>query len=122
MPVNLEYYWAEDASRIPASGDDETLITKALGILQENGVHLLFLFLDSRPDKEKALAKRIKKGLVDFLSQGEINLLPVGKNYEDKPTLYHELRQLSKDKERVFFSQHLLEQLLTYARYYAKAL
>jgi len=104
------------------SGKIDNSVTKALGVLQENGVYACFLYL---------LAKEgdIGKVVVDEL----LNLLQ-GLGFKwDKPmkngqpdlsaeaVLKHITEKVTVDLERLLLAKETLEQMLIYARYGAKA-
>lgn len=89
----------------------ENLITKSLGVLQENGVYAYFLYLAYRkanPIKEQSLA---------LLCHNKIELINSidGKDHFDK------IRELTEDLDKLLFARQLLDQMLIYARYHAKA-
>lgn len=103
-----------DIASIP--GNDETLITKALGILQEDGVYAFFLYLASR---KKDPSNTIKDKVFNFLKQDEI----LGHIFDPgKDTLSAIRDDLSDKLDELLFAKELLERTLVYARYHAKAL
>lgn len=121
--INLDRLAAECAQRIiertkeeKASEVDNT-ITKALGVLQENGVYACFLYL---------LAKEKENGSV--VIDEMLNLLAgLGFGW-DKPAdaspekvLSHISSKVTVDLERLLLAKETLEQMLIYARYGAKA-
>jgi len=110
-----------DAGR--ASEDVDNLVTKALGVLQENGIYACGLYLCSRSrDKEKEIAAVVNQTMVDLLAR-----LPFGWGRPpslDPQTLLPYLSHTvaGDDKlERVLLAKETLEQMLVYARYGAKA-
>ncbi len=99
------------------------LITKALGVLQEQGLYALALFCAAASDKEHEGAKIIIKYLSNFFK--EHGLLA-----EDAPTSSPRCFATELAKEDGLLSKlddltlavFLTEKTLIYARYYAKAL
>jgi len=96
-------------------------IQKSLGVLQEDGVYAFFLYLDSEGafDKDKT-EKVISEHSWEILKEDNINL--VTKNF-DKEKVYKELQEnVLKELDKMFLAKNLLEKMLIYARYHAKAL
>ena len=107
-------------------GDVDNLVTKALGVLQENGVYACMLYLLSRTqDKEKRIAAVVSDEMLNLLA---------GLGFEgwEKPSipnpkrraeviLKHISGQVTKDLERLLLAKETLEQMMIYARYGAKA-
>jgi len=79
------------------ANDVENLATKALGVLQENGVYAAFLYLYSRSENEQHIAKPAEQ-VLKFLTDAICN-----------------------DLDRLLLVKQLWEQTLIYARYGAKA-
>ena len=112
-----------DAGRQPE--DVDNLVTKALGILQENGVYACGLYLLSRTqDKEQAIARVVSAQVVELLAA-----LPFGwgrpqkDTREDEALLAFLSNKVAGDAklERLLLAKETLEQMLIYARYGAKA-
>lgn len=95
----------------------ENLITKSLGVLQEDGVYAFFLFQRSRGEGEK-------KGAIKLIEQACALLRSVGikgfQESDDPLKTVHE--ELAHDLDQLLLAKRLLEQTLIYARYHAKAL
>lgn len=107
----LDMKCAEYGGKIGANVD-ETLITRALGVLQEDGVYAFFLWCASKAGgiKEKAFAFLQEDGILKHLFDGEIDQLKA-------------IREKLSDKlDELLFAKELLERTLVYARYHAKAL
>ncbi|NJR61015.1 MAG: hypothetical protein HC769_20605 [Cyanobacteria bacterium CRU_2_1] len=115
------------------SSDVENTVTKALGVLQEDGVYACFLYLlakEKPTDKEK---KENKKSTGEVLVKYMLYLLDSleigwGKLTSDKAEeiLSHLTQNDKEDNKRISLEQLLLtketlEQMLIYARYGAKA-
>lgn len=108
-------------------GDVDNVVTKALGVLQENGVYACTLYLLSRTqDKEQKIA--------DVVTDEMLNLLAgLGLQGWEKPTITDSRRKseivlkhitdnvTSDTLERLLLAKETLEQMLIYARYGAKA-
>lgn len=101
--------------RKPTKNEVENLITKTLGVLQENGVYGCILYLDSRTNKaEKAISSQIITRLIQITKDNIIS----GNN----DNIYDYLENdICSDLDRLILTKQLWEQTLTYARYGAKA-
>lgn len=128
-PMNLDRLAAKHAQAVIAntkdskSSDIENTVTKALGVLQEDGVYACFLYLLA---KEKDRGKKVIEQMLDLLEglgfgwnkpvkeDGTTNLLP-------EVVLKHINDHVTQDLERLLLSKETLEQMLIYARYGAKA-
>jgi len=98
-----------------AAGNDETFITKVLGVLEENGVYAFFLYLSSLKNDH---ASKTKKIAFDFLKQKEI----LGQILNSEKDPLNAIRGSFTDKlDELIFAKELLERTLVYARYHAKA-
>ncbi len=100
----------------------ENLITKSLGVLQENGIYAFFLYLAARGSSEADGAKQLGKHAAALLSEKKIALLPA--NAQDINAVLTELRRpdgLADNLDDLLLAKQLLEQALIYARYHAKA-
>jgi len=99
------------------ASDVDNTVTKALGVLQENGVYACFLYL---------LAKEKENG--DVVVEEMLNLLAGlgfgwGKPNDSgaEEVLRHISDKVTVDLERLLLAKETLEQMLIYARYGAKA-
>ncbi len=118
--LNLDYRCMESAQEISKIGDSnlESNLRKALGVLQEDGVYAMFLWLE---DKDKT--NRIRKKLTKLLNEEEIrkHLLNNSNNFpEDFTDFCEKLREVAQDIDRLLFMKKLLERTLTYALYHSK--
>jgi len=119
-PTNLDYVAAKTSQEIciEASKKDEleNLATKSLGILNEDGVYALFLYLLSKDESdEKLMCQKLISSLKEVKIEVQIS---------DKPD---ETLKLLKDAlltnlENLMLARQLFERTLTYVRYHAKAL
>lgn len=121
--INLDRLAAKCAQSIikrtkdKKASDVDNTVTKALGVLQENGVYACFLYL---------LAKEKENGSI--VIDEMLNLLAgLGFGW-DKPAdtspekvLGHISSKVTVDLERLLLAKETLEQMLVYARYGAKA-
>ncbi|MCB0039194.1 MAG: hypothetical protein KIT77_25960 [Caldilinea sp.] len=104
----------------------DNTVTKTLGVLQENGVYAAFLFLLSRTDTEKPRAEIVRGealqllGAMGFAWDGE--RAPAS---SEQVLSYVTSKVTAGDTpealERQMLAKEALEQMLTYARYGAKA-
>jgi hypothetical protein len=125
----------------------ENLITKSLGVLQEDGVYAFFLYLaaqaksidekngkkpkrgqgerDGKGGKDEKAAAALASKATDLLCDEQVTLLQL-------PTPNRKIREtleaicaedgLADRLDDLLLAKRLLEQALTYARYHAKAL
>ncbi len=94
----------------------EVLITKALGVLQEQGLYAFALFCESRPSGEKAGAKEIRTLSKELLKKLDL--------INDSDFL-DELRKddgLLTKLDDLMLAIQVLEKTLIYARFHAKAM
>jgi len=97
--------------------DADNTITKALGVLQENGVYACFLYLLAKEKENGPIVIQEMLNLLDELGFGW------GKPENDSPerVLEHIGEKVTVDLERLLLAKETLEQMLIYARYGAKA-
>jgi len=91
--------------------NDETLITKSLGVLQEDGVYAFFLWCASKAGgiKKEAFAFLQEDGILKHLFGEEIDQMKaIREKFDD-------------NLDELLFAKELLERTLVYARYHAKA-
>lgn len=114
---NLDAACAKLGAKLASSAnkDIENSITKSLGVLEEQGVYALFLYLHAR---EKQWGQTTSNELASFLRKnpGQQNAL-LGSNHD----LFEALQQLAGDLDKLLFARDLLHRTLVYARYHAKA-
>ena len=118
--LNLDQLAAQYAQKIVNDGQSglENLITKTLGVLQEQGVYACLLFLFSRTGNEKNLAAKIRPHLYNLLKE-----LPAfkEKGINDQKALGFFANTVCNDLDDLLLVKELYEQTLIYARYGAKA-
>lgn len=99
------------------SSSVENLVTKTLGVLQENGVYACVLYLQSRSDRDKKISNSVMKNLFEMTELIEIKSSAAPST--DK--LDFVSKNICRDLDTLFFTKQLWEQILLYARYGAKA-
>jgi hypothetical protein len=100
--------------------DQENIINKALGVLAENGLYAMAVFLLSCHKKEYG-----KKVLTDFLyelwSDNKVQLIDK-KNFQNDPAeLLTAVRKITESLPKLILARKVTEQALIFARYHAKA-
>lgn len=114
MMENLDLKCAEAGRKIAAeTGTEERLLNQALGVLEEQGVYALFLFLKAQG---KEPGEKISRACLDFL-QGN----PIGSPLLSDGDRWKALQELGNDLDSMLFAGELLRQVLVYARYHLKA-
>lgn len=128
--INLDYlcmkYGNEIAECEGKKTDKENLVTKALGVLQENGPYAMFLYLEDHSKKD--IASYCKRTLLNLFRKeqqladcikSEATIPPKDDEF---PNIMAWLREVSSDVDRLFFLKKICQQVLIYARYHIKAL
>lgn len=99
----------------------ESMITKALGVLQEDGLYAFALYSKAKSreeNTEKKTAKLLYDKTFELLKTDTIGILT-----GDCNDLLIGIREnLSSNLDNLFLAKELLERTLVYARYHAKAL
>lgn len=133
--ANLDRIAAQHAQNIirdttqSKKDDVENVLTKALGVCQEQGVYAALLYLLSRSnDVERPIAQTIKSELVGLLNEPKLTALGLAYNGADddadEPQAllnYFAGTVCAAPVQTVLFIKDLFERTLTYARYSAKA-
>lgn len=118
--LNLDYIcmkYGQEISNIHSSNLENNL-RKALGVLQEDGVYAMFLWLE---DKDKEIRKKIN----ELLNSDEIKKYFFDNNSADRfpddfSEFCKELQNVAEDIDKLFFMKKILERTLTYALYHVK--
>ena len=101
----------------------DNLVTKALGVLQENGVYACFLFLFSRTRKEDQIIG--EGGAGEAAAFGSPRICPSTGGCPTRWTRARVLPHISgaicRELDPLLMTQQVFEQTLIYARYTAKA-
>lgn len=108
----------EVSKRLGNAKAAETFITKALGVLQEQGLYAFLLFCESRGDSEKPGAVVIKKLTKEILKDrlGLINDRDILEEIHDKNN------GLASRLDDLLLAIQVIEKSLIYARFHAKAM
>jgi hypothetical protein len=103
------------------AADMDNTVTKALGVLQEDGIYACALFLKSRTGDEKKRADVVMDEMLNLLDGLGFGWgKPSSTKAED--ILRHISDRVTGDNlERLLLAKETLEQMLIYARYGAKA-
>jgi len=100
-----------------AKNEADSYLSKALGVLQEQGIYAFYLFLEYRKDK-KAM-KEVREQTQELLYK-ELKLLNETESKTNNP--FEKAKKISQDLDKLLFARQVLEQTLIYARYHVKAL
>jgi hypothetical protein len=103
------------------ASDVDNTVTKALGVLQEDGIYACALFLKSRSGDEKKRAGVVMAEMLNLLDGLGFEWgQPRSDRTED--ILQHISDKVTGDElERLLLAKETMEQMLIYARYGAKA-
>ncbi len=114
---NLDYLAAKHAQKMVEAGLDENLITKTLGVLQENGVYACFLYLMAN-NSSTAVDQ-----ILDMLKEKAFGFNPPPRTDTDATDTdaLEFATYITADLQRLLLAKECLEQMLIYARYGAKA-
>jgi CRISPR/Cas system CMR-associated protein Cmr5 small subunit len=114
----------------------DAFVTKALAVLQEQGVYACMLFLYSRSETEKSKARIVREQLRAILEmlkdeykllledeKGKIIAVPESAKEDDtaENVLKFYAEVVPRDLDTLLLVRDLYEQMLIYARYAAKA-
>ncbi len=106
-------------NRKPTKNEVENLITKTLGVLQENGVYACILYLYSRTSvADRTVAERTREQLLKLTQN--LGKKPLSNTTSNEVLLFL-TTDICNDLDTLLFVKQLWEQTLTYARYGAKA-
>lgn len=125
--INLDYLCAKTGQEIGGE-TDRSILQKALGVLHEDGVYAMFLWLEEKEtkkekEKEKEKEKKVRKKLTCMLNEDKIrnHLFSDSSTFsEDFKEFCARLIEVAKDIDKLFFLKMMLERTLTYALYHAK--
>jgi hypothetical protein len=98
----------EDAKKL------ETIVTKALGVLIEDGLFAYAIWLESRSKTEKNYTAKIIEKSLDLI-RDRVNIT-------SKNSLIDATLEISENIQKTLLARQLLERMLVYARYRAKAI
>ena len=124
--LNLDYRCMEYGQKIGKISDSnlESNLRKALGVLQEDGVYAMFLWLEKN-------ASDVRKELVELFNKEDETTHVKLSNYflksnksfsqDDFDGFCNDLREVAIDIDKLLFMKKLLERTVTYALYHARA-
>jgi hypothetical protein len=121
---NLDTLAAQTAQQIIAvtmgfkASEVDNLATKALGVLQENGVYAAALFLYSRSGPDAKIAPFVRSQLLGLAAQ-EVVKHPVPPD-KAQEALSFITDHIANDLDTLLLVKQVWEQTLTYMRYGAK--
>lgn len=133
IPLNLDQRAAQHARKIVENcvpikdaKAAENLITKTLGVLQEQGVYASVLYLFSRSSDEGKIAQKLRVSLFSLLKElpryeSDPTLAGFGEYTKAQPVLNFYAEKVCDDLDTLLLVKELYEQVLIYARYGAKA-
>ena len=102
----------------------DNLVTKTLGVLQEQGVYATTLFLFSRTGPDAKVAPAVRRALIaqviEILPEEESSSIEK-RNDEAEASLLFITEHVTQDLDTLLLVKDLWEQTLIYARYGAKA-
>ena len=122
---NLDLLAAQTAQQIITdttsfkSTEVDNLTTKALGVLQENGVYAAILFLYSRSSTDAKIAPSVRKSLLGLAAQ-EVLSQPAPAD-QPQMALKFVTDHICNDLDILLLVKQVWEQTLIYVRYGAKA-
>ena len=100
----------------------ETYITKSLGVLQENGIYAFFLYQESRGERERKGAEKLKEQARALLKAVPIRPFDEIEDPLEAVRGNERVQGLADNLDDLLLAKRLLEKALIYARYHAKAL
>ncbi|MGH9840146.1 MAG: hypothetical protein ACREEM_15300 [Blastocatellia bacterium] len=107
----------DDKEKKKLAGNVDNTVTKALGVLQENGVYACFLYLKA---KEKENGDVVVEEMLNLLAGLGFGWGKPANNSAEE-VLKHITEKVTDNLERLLLAKESLEQMLIYARYGAKA-
>jgi hypothetical protein len=122
---NLDTLAARTAQQIIADTDHfgtievDNLATKALGVLQENGVYAATLYLYSRTGRDKEIAPHVRAELLNLAAEEIVSQAAPADHAGE--TLRFVTDQIANDLDTLLLVRQVWEQTLIYVRYGAKA-
>lgn len=121
--TNLDFTCMEAAQAMAAiqgsKSEKENLATKALGVLLENGPYGMLLYLGTQ---KSSVSAGYQRGLLNVLSKPAFQgFLPPPPANGKTESVTEWLRNVAQDLDAYLFVKRLWQQILTYARYHAKA-
>jgi hypothetical protein len=88
------------------------LLTQALGVLEEQGLYALFLFLKTKDKLGVSVADRLEKFLHQTPRQEPL--------FSESENCFAQIQRLAEDLDRLLLARDLLRQVLLYASYHSR--
>lgn len=114
--INLDYLCVKSGQEVGEEGD-KAILQKALGVLREDGIYAMFLWLE---DKDK----NVRTKLISLLNEDNITKYLFQNGTEEFPKDFskfcNKLTTVAQDVDKLLFLKKMLERSLTYALYHAK--
>lgn len=110
---NLDYLCIKHGQEIGSTGNKANL-QKALGVLREDGVYAMFLWLEV---KDKESRKKFKELINEDIIKKYLNSQDFS---DDFKSFCEKLKDVAQDINKLFFLKKIFERTLTYALYHAK--
>lgn len=112
---NLDFICIKHGQQMPIDKESENIIRKALGVLKEDGIYAMFLWIETKN-------KRLREKLTSLLNEPIIkkNLLNDSEFPDDFKGLTEKLRDIAQDIDKLLFLKKILERTLIYALYHSK--
>jgi len=115
--TNLDYFCIKTGQEI-GKVTDKNILQKSLGVLQEDGVYAMFLWLE-----KKAKNTNIRVKFVELFKEGPLEPY-FGKYFKPKTgdflSFCNVLTEITKDIDKLLFMKKIIERTLTYAYYHAR--
>ncbi len=107
---------AEQPSKELEKKELKNLITRALAVLEEQGIYALFLYLKAQGKNIKNIGETVSDRLYDFLKETprQSHLL------ENGPDVLSALQKLGENLDRLLLACELVQRSLVYARYHVR--
>ena len=109
-----------DVGRDKAS-DFENLITKSLAVLQSQGIYACILFIQTQASKFKLPSERILEAVRKILNDTGLYQMTEA-DWRNNTKRLQALQSISEDLLKYIMAKELIDQVLVYARYHAKAI
>jgi hypothetical protein len=112
---NLDFICIKHGQQMPRDKESGNIIRKALGVLKEDGVYAMFLWIETKN-------KRLREKPIPLLNESVIkkNLLNESEFPNDFNGLTEKLRDIAQDIDKLLFMKKILERTLIYALYHSK--
>ena len=103
------------------SSEFENLITKSLGVLQSQGIYACILFTKAQEGKFRLPSERIIEAVRKILFDTGLHQVSEA-DWKNTARRSEALQAISQDLPKYILAKELIDQVLVYARYHAKAI